>query len=101
MRKRGYGIEVIERFVRELAYVEFAGDTTGRTARLAEVQKLSYNDLASDRQTVAAVQALEAILTHAASGEPDCVVRVNDSSGGLVLYRPGSDEPQVLYAPSV
>ena len=99
--QRGYGIEVIERFVRELAYVEFAGDTTGRTARLAEVQKLSYNDLASDRQTVAAVQALEAILTHAASGEPDCVVRVNDSSGGLVLYRPGSDEPQVLYAPSV
>lgn len=99
--QRGYGIEVIERFVRELAYVEFAGDAAGRAARLAEVQKLSYNDLASDRQTVAAVQALEWILAHAANGEPDCVVRVNDANGGLVLYRPGSDEPEVLYAPRV
>ena len=99
--QRGYGIEVIERFVRELAYVEFAGDASGRAARLAEVQKLSYNDLASDRQTVAAVQALEAILAHAANGEPDCVVRVNDARGGLVLYRPGSDDPEVLYSPNV
>ncbi len=99
--QRGYGIEVIERFVRELAYVEHGGDPAGRAARLSEIQKMSYNDLASDRQTVAAVQALEAILDHAANGEPDCLVRVNDKLGGLVLYRPGHTEPKVLYSPAV
>ena len=99
--QRGYGVEVIERFARELAYVEFGGDSASRAARLAEMQMLSYNDLASDRQTVAAVQALEAILAHAARGEPDCVVRVNGSDGGLVLYRPGRNEPEVLYTPQV
>ncbi len=99
--QRGYGIEVIERFARELAHVEFGGDASGRAARLAEIQKLAYNDLAADRQTVAAVQALEAILDHAAKGVADCVVRVNDLHGGLVLYRPGGSEPEVLYAPEV
>jgi hypothetical protein len=29
------------------------------------------------------------------------VVRVNGSRGGLVLYRPGSTEPTVLYRNSV
>src|SRR5439155_14797726 len=95
--QRGYGIEVIERFARELAYVEFGGDASGRAARFAEVQELSYNELAADRQTVAAVQALEAILAHAANGEPDCVVRVNGPDGGLVLYRPGLSHPEILY----
>ncbi len=96
--QRGYGIEVIERFVRELAYVEYGGDEKGRPARLAEIRQLEYNDLAADRQTVAAVQALEAILDRQARGEPDCVVRVNDRHGGLVLYRPGSSEPTILYS---
>lgn len=95
--QRGYGIEVIERFAREAAYVEYGGDEAGRTARLAEMRQLTYNDLSADRQTVAAVQALEAILERHANGEPDCVVRVNDANGGLVLYRPGSAEPEVLY----
>jgi len=95
--QRGYGIEVIERFVRELAYVEFGGSAADRPARLAEISRLSYNDLSADRQTVAAVQALEAILERQGAGEPDCVVRVNDQKGGLVLYRPGSAEPIVLY----
>ena len=99
--QRGYGIEVIERFARELAYVEFGGDVAGRAARFAEVQKLAYNELAADRQTVAAVQALEAILAHAANDEPDCVVRVNGVDGGLVLYRPGSSHAEVLYLPKV
>ena len=99
--QRGYGIEVIERFARELAYVEFGGEAAGRAARFAEIQKLAYNELAADRQTVAAVQALEAILAHAANGEPDCVVRVNGADGGLVLYRPGSNKAEVLYAPKV
>ncbi len=95
--QRGYGIEVVERFVRELAYAEHGGDADGRAARLAEINALTYNDLSADRQTVAAVQALEAILDKHYHGEPDCVVRVNDANGGLVLYRPGSAEPEVLY----
>ncbi len=99
--QRGYGIEVIERFARELAYVEFGGNASGRSARFAEIQKLAYNELAADRQTVAAVQALEAILVHAANGEPDCVVRLNGPDGGLVLYRPGRSESEVLYSPKV
>jgi predicted dehydrogenase len=105
--QRGYGIEVIERFVRELAYVEFGGSGPGtktgadRAARLEEIGRLHYNDLSADRQTVAAVQALEAILERQAAGEPDCVVRVNDPRGGLVLYRPGFAEPTVLYRDAV
>ena len=95
--QRGYGIEVIERFAREVAYVEFGGAEESRAKRLAEMRQLAYNDLTADRQTVAAVQALEAILHKAAQGEPDCVVRVNDENGGLVLYRPGSSDYQVLY----
>jgi D-galacturonate reductase len=95
--QRGYGIEVIERFVRELAYVEFGKAPPDRAARLEAVRSLSYNDLGADRQTVAAVQALEAILERQARGEPDCIVRVNDRLGGLVLYRPGVSEPVVLY----
>jgi predicted dehydrogenase len=99
--QRGYGIEVLDRFVRELATVEFGGPAGERNSRLATVRGLAYNDLAADRQTVAAVQALEAILDHQHRGQTDCVVRVNDPAGGLVLYRPGSSEPTVLYRPRV
>jgi D-galacturonate reductase len=99
--QRGYGIEVIDRFVRELAYVEFGGDAGSRPQRLDEIRRLQYNDLSADRQTVAAVQALEALLDHQARGEPDCVVRVNNRHGGLVLYRAGSAEPTVLYSGAV
>lgn len=95
--QRGYGIEVIERFVREVAYVEYGGGESARAARLNQMNELAYNDVRSDRQVVAAVQALEAILARQAAGEPDCVVRVNDSRGGLVLYRPGSSDFEVLY----
>ncbi len=99
--QRGYGIEVLERFAREVAYVEHAGTAESRQRRLSEMVSLGYNDLSADRQTVAAVQALEAILERHAAGEPDCVVRVNDPAGGLVLYRPGSAEPVVLYGGEV
>jgi hypothetical protein len=92
---------VIERFVHELAYVEFGGSPSNRPQRLEEIGRLNYNDLSADRQTVAAVQALEAILERQAQGEPDCVVRVNDARGGLVLYRPGSAEPTILYSGTV
>jgi predicted dehydrogenase len=95
--QRGYGVEAIERFARETAFVEFGGPPKERTERLAQMQQLTYNDLAADRQTVAAVQALEAILARHHHGRPDCVVRVNGPHGGLVLYEPGSNNPEVLY----
>ena len=62
---------------------------------------MTYNDLSADRQTVAAVQAMEAILSAHTAGTPDCVARVNDAHGGLVLYAPGLAEPEILYAPRV
>jgi predicted dehydrogenase len=95
--QRGYGIEVIERFVRDVAQVEFGGPAEDRGRRLAEARKLAYNDLSADRQVVAAVQAMEAILARRADGVPDTVVRVDDPRGGLVLYTPGSSEAEILY----
>ena len=99
--QRGYGIEVLERFVREVAYVEFGGPESDREQRLEQMRGLTYNDLAADRQVVAAVQAMEAILEQAAAGHPDAVVYVDHPRGGLVLFRPGEAEPQVLYEPRV
>jgi D-galacturonate reductase len=95
--QRGYGIEVIERFVRDVAQVEFGGPAEERGRRLAKARTLAYNDLSADRQVVAAVQAMEAILARRADGVPDAVVRVDDPRGGLVLYTPGSDQADVLY----
>ena len=94
--QRGYGIEAIERFVREVAYVEH-GNSGSRTERLAEMAALTYNGLAADRQVVAAVQAMEAILERHAAGEPDGVAKVNDEAGGLALYTPASAKPEVIY----
>lgn len=99
--QRGYGLEVIEQFVREVAYVEFSTRSRNREQRLEEMRRLDYNNLAADRQVVAAVQAMEAILAKHAGGTPDCVVRVNGADGGLVLYEPGSAQPSVLYKPPV
>lgn len=94
--QRGYGIEVLDRFARELAYVKFGGAGGDAATRMSEVRALGYNDLAADRQTVAAVQALEAILQRQVAGDPDCVVRANDPNGQLVLYRPGDATPVIL-----
>ncbi len=99
--QRGYGIEVLERFVREVATVEFGGPATERDSRLERDRNLAYNDLPADRQTVAAVQAMEAILARHAAGEPDAVVHVNHAAGGLVLFTPGRERPEVLYQPHV
>jgi len=99
--QRGYGIEVLERFVREVARVEFGGPASERGARLDQARALAYNDLSADRQTVAVVQAMEAILARHVAGTPNCVVQVNDPRGGLVLLAPGSAEAEVLYAPAV
>jgi D-galacturonate reductase len=99
--QRGYGVEVIERFMREAALVEFGGPLQERAARLTAARSLAYNDLAADRQVVAAVEAMEAILARHAAGTPDCVVEINGSVGGLVLQPPGAAEVEVLYHPAV
>lgn len=95
--QRGYGVEIIERFFREVAFVEFGGPADGRAERLRRMRGLTYNDLSADRNCVAIVQALEALLKRAAGGQPGCVVKVNEPAGGLVLLEPGSAEPLVLY----
>ncbi len=96
--QRGYGVEVLERFVREVATVEFGGPQGERSARLAQARTLTYNDVSADRQVVAAVQAMEAILAKHVAGTPNCVVEIDHPLGGLVLLAPGKAEPKVLYS---
>jgi D-galacturonate reductase len=95
--QRGYGIESIQKFFEEVAYVEFAGPPALRAERLAQMRARHYNDLGADRNTVAIVQAMEALLERQAQGQPGCVVEVNSSRGGLVLVTPGKAEVTVLY----
>ena len=99
--QRGYGLEVIEQFIREVATVEFAGPQSERAERVARIAQFDYNDIRSDRQTVAAVQAMEAILEKSSQDKPDAVVYVNHGLGGLVLFTPGSNEPEILYSSRV
>ena len=94
--QRGYGVEVLQRFVEEVAYVEFGGAADRRHDRLEEMRALRYNDLAADRAVVAAVQAMEAILSHAADGSPDGVARIAPD-GRMTLHLPGRSEPVALY----
>jgi predicted dehydrogenase len=95
--QRGYGIEAVRHFVEEVAFVEFGGPASRRPERLDQVRQLDFSDLAADRQTVATVQAMEAVLARHAAGSPNCVVQVNHPAGGLVLFEPGSAKPAVLY----
>jgi predicted dehydrogenase len=95
--QRGYGIEIIERFFKEVAFVEYGGLPQGRAERLAQMRALTYNDITADRNCVAIVEALEALLTRAVAGAQGCVVKVNGPHGGLTLYEPGNAEPLVLY----
>jgi D-galacturonate reductase len=97
--QRGYGIEVLSRFFEEVAYVEYGGPPAQRDKRLQEMRALHYADLGADRATVAAVQALEAILKRHAAGHPGSVVFVDDPVG-LTLYTLGQP-PEVLYAERV
>jgi D-galacturonate reductase len=99
--QRGYGVEVIERFMHEAAFVEFGGPLNERANRLTTMRDLVYNDLAADRQVVAAVEAMEAILARHAAGTPECVVEVNGADGGLVLKSPSAVESEILYRPAV
>ncbi len=95
--QRGYGIEVLRRFFEEVAFAEFGGQPTDRGARIEQMRALSYNDLSADRNTVAVVQSLEAILSRHAGGQRGAIVEVNGPEAGLVLRVPGSSEQEVLY----
>jgi predicted dehydrogenase len=95
--QRGYGIEILQRFFEEAAYVEFGGPAAHRPQRLQEMHALGYNDVSADRNSVAVVQALEAILQQHAAGHPGCIVEVNQPAG-LTLRIPGQAEPVVLYS---
>src|SRR5207247_5456040 len=66
--QRGYGVEILRRYFEEVAFVEFGGPAGRRPERLAAMRALAYNDVSADRNTVAVVQALEAILARHASG---------------------------------
>lgn len=95
--QRGYGVEVIGRFFEEIATVEWGGPPEQRGQRLERMRALGYADLSADRNTVAVVQAMEAILARQAAGLPGCVVKVNDQRGGLALYAPGREGAEILY----
>ena len=95
--QRGYGIEVLRRFFEEVAAVEFGGPAAERPIRLRVARGLAYNDLSADRNCVAIVQAMEAILARHAAGDPGALVEVNGPDGGLVLH-PLRGQPEVLYA---
>ena len=84
-----------------MAFVEFAGPALIRDERLQSMKDLSYNDLSADRNTVAIVQAMEAILSEHVLGNPGAQVLVNGPDGGLVLYRPGKSEHLILHASKV
>jgi predicted dehydrogenase len=95
--QRGYGIEILRRFFDEVAYVEFGGPPAERLERLQQMRALTYNDISADRNTVAVVQAMEAILERHAQGQPGGVAEVNGPFGGLVLRFPSQTEPAILY----
>ena len=99
--QRGYGIEILRRFFEEVAFVEYAGPPALRSERLERMRALAYDDLSADRNVVAIVQALEALLRQQVQGRPGSMVEVNGARGGLVLHSPGRAEPHVLYADPV
>lgn len=98
---RGYGLEAIERFLEEVAFVEFGAVPSERSARLDQMRRLEHNDLAADRRVVATVQALEAILAEHAAGRPGYQVTVNSPAPGLWLHVPGEPKPTCLYGETV
>ncbi|MFL5244088.1 MAG: Gfo/Idh/MocA family protein [Gemmataceae bacterium] len=96
--QRGYGIETIRRFFEEVAFVEFGGPPAERILRLEQMRALAYNDVSADRNVVAIVQALEAILARHAAGQPGSMVEVNAAGRGLVLHCPNKSDSLELYS---
>src|SRR5438445_6398245 len=95
--QRGYGMAVLRRFFEEVAFVEFGGSPAERPTRLEAMRALAYNDLSADRNTVAVVQAMEAILEWQANGQPGGMAEVDIPQGTLILRLPGRVEPLRLH----
>ena len=95
--QRGYGVEVLTRFFEEVCEVEFNGPSNERGGRLAAIRRLGYNDLSADKQVVAAVQALEAILKQHAVGKPGGVVTFAGDCERAELRRPGSATVELVF----
>ena len=87
----------MRRFFEEVAIVEFGGPAERGCERLAAMRGAQYNDLSADRNSVAIVQAMEAILKRHAAGNAGTLVEVNGPRGGLVML-PRHGEPEVLHA---
>jgi D-galacturonate reductase len=100
-RQRGYGLEVIERFFHEVAFVEWGGPPEEREQRLRQMRALAYNDLRADRNVVTIVQAQEAIVKHYADTGSFSWAEVNGEHGGLALWETGKPQPRILYQPRV
>ncbi len=95
--QRGYGIESSSGLSARRRTSNTAGPPVSATNDSARCSGLATTTWRPDRQTVAAVQAMEAILAKHAEGTPNCVVEVDSLSGGLVLLVPGKNERHVLY----
>ena len=98
--QRGYGLEAIQRFFEEVVQVEHGGPASEREMRLAHGRSLSHNDISADRNCVAIVQAMEAILEDQANGSAGTLAEVNGPDGGLVLLRRRGPS-KILYSPRV
>lgn len=99
--QRGYGVEIIQKFFEEVAHVEFGGPPALREERLRAMRELDYNDVRADRNVVAVVEAMEAILAEHAAGRPGGLIEVNGRAGGLALWLPGTAGPRILYGKKV
>ncbi len=85
--QRGYGIEIIAVFLkRSPSSNSRAGGCPSRAS--GKVRQMSYADLAADRNTVAAVQAMEAILHRHAAGQPDASSRSTTPQADWCCMRP-------------
>ena len=97
--QRGYGIEVLERFVAKWRTSSSAAranaDDPSRTRCVRWLQRLGRpagrRGGASDGSDFGASRGRQ----------PNCMVDVNHPRGGLVMWSPGAAEPEVLYAPRV
>jgi hypothetical protein len=78
-----------------------AASPESKLMRLTDVRAMGHAALESDRNVVAIVQSMEALLVAHAGGKPGGIVVVNGDAGGLVMHLPGSDEPVILYQPPV
>ena len=88
--QRGYGIEAVARFFEEVAEAEFGGPPDSRGVRVLALRNLAHNDLSADGQTVAAVEALEAILAERVAGR---IAHAALDAGQLLLWRQGETVP--------